>query len=55
VKFVLDSIIEHRLDKEAQKPARIILRHLVGEDAAKMMADYSLLRYCQDVYCAMAA
>jgi hypothetical protein len=55
VNFVLISISEHALNKEAQKPARIILRHLVGEFAAKKMADYAELRHYQGAYCAMAA
>lgn len=46
--FILCGIIEHMHDEEAQKPVFLMLRHFVGEEAAKKMAKYAELRCCQD-------
>jgi hypothetical protein len=55
VNYVLGCIVEHTHDQEAQQPARVMLRHFVGEDAVKKLAEYTELRHCQDAYYAMAA
>jgi hypothetical protein len=39
VNYILGCIIEHTYDEEAQKPARIMLHHFVGEEAAKKIID----------------
>jgi hypothetical protein len=39
VNYILGCIIEHMYDEEAQKPVRVMLCHLVGEEAAKKIID----------------
>jgi hypothetical protein len=39
VNYSLGCIIEYTYDEEAQKPFRIMLRHTVGEEAAKKLID----------------
>jgi hypothetical protein len=53
VSYVLRCIVENMY--EAQQPGRIMLRHLVGEEAVKDMIDYAELGHCQEACCAGAA
>jgi hypothetical protein len=55
VSFILCGIVEHMHDEEAQKAVFVMLRHFVGEEAAKKMAAYAEMRYCQDTKYAIAA
>lgn len=48
VSFILGIMIEHMHDEEEQKPILIMLRHFVGEEASKKMAEYAEMRYYQD-------
>jgi hypothetical protein len=48
VTYVLRCIAANMHDNEAQKPGRIMLRHLVGKEAAKEMIDYVELRHYQE-------
>jgi hypothetical protein len=55
VSFILCGIIEHMHDEDAQKSVFVMLRHFVGEEAAKKMAEYAEMRYCQDTKYAISA
>jgi hypothetical protein len=55
VSFILGYVSEYMHDEEAQKPILIMLRHFVGEDATKKMAEYAEMRHCQDSKYAITA
>jgi hypothetical protein len=49
VNYVLRHIVKNMYDNEAQKSLRLILRHLVGDEAGKKMIAYAeLLSLCQE-------
>jgi hypothetical protein len=55
VSHVWHGVIKHKHDEEAQDDGRLLLRHLVGEEAAKKLIDHAEMHHCEDEECAGCA
>jgi hypothetical protein len=52
---VLHGVVKHKYDEDAQNLGRRLLRHLVGEEAAKKMIDHAEMYDCLEEECAGCA